>query len=113
MRDKKVKGYAKSNGCPWTGPLSTENVHYIACEYRDEQYPNYGSYMMWTKLKKHTEFECPMRLIICRSESILVSHEKVCNKIICDYGFQRHIRKKCPGIELPCSNNCNPNCVLK
>ena len=46
MRDTKVRGhYAKNNDCPWTGPLSTEDVHYITCEYRDEQCPYCGSYM--------------------------------------------------------------------
>lgn len=71
--------YAKNNGCPWTGTLSNEDIHYIACDYRDEQCPDCGSYMMWTKLKKHAEMECPMRRIMCRhcGEFIAVSHEKV------------------------------------
>ena len=76
--------YAKNNGCPWTGTLSNEDIHYITCEYRDEQCPDCGSYMMWTKLKKHAEMECPMRLMVCRycGESFPISHEKV--HIVCD-----------------------------
>ena len=81
--------YAKNNGCPWTGTLSSEDVHYITCEYRDEQCPECGNYMMWTKLKKHAELECPMRLTVCRfcSESLPVSHEKVCYNTV-DYLLQ-------------------------
>ena len=76
--------YTKCNGCPWTGTLSTEDVHYIMCEYRDEQCPDCGNFMMWDKLKKHAEVECPMRLIVCRycSESVPASHEKVCHNVI-------------------------------
>ena len=71
--------YAKNNDCPWTGTLSNEEVHYIACDYRDEQCPDCGNYMMWTKLKKHAEVECPMRLTVCRycGESVPISQEKV------------------------------------
>ena len=81
--------YAKNNGCPWMGTLSSEDVHYITCECRDEQCPECGNHMMWTELKKHAELECPMRLTVCRycSESLPVSHEKVCYKTI-DYLLQ-------------------------
>ena len=56
--------FAKNDGCPCTGSLSNEEVHYITCDYRDKQCPDCGSYtyMMWTELKKHAELECPMRL---------------------------------------------------
>ena len=112
--------YAKNNVCPWTGTLGNEEVHYFTCDYRDEQCPNCGVYMMWTKLKKHAELECPMRLIACKycSESVPVSHEKVCYEVYLaifkiHHGFQLHILEECRLVELLCPNNCNPNRVMK
>ena len=75
--------YTKKNGCPWTGILSNEEVHYIVCDYRDERCPDCDDHVMWTELKKHIKLECPMRLTVCEhcSESVPVSREKVCYKI--------------------------------
>lgn len=72
--------YAKNNGCPWTGTLSTEDIHHIVCDYRDEQCPDCGGYMMWIELKKHAELKHPFRLIVCQycTEFVPASLMKVC-----------------------------------
>lgn len=33
--------------------------------------------------------------------------------IAIDCGFQLHIQKECPAVEMPCPNNCDPNRVMK